>query len=74
MSGSRFQLRESVFGFAQKELAPKASEIDRSNKFDEIRTFWRKLGELGTLGTHLVLCHFIFVFSESLFLKSASLS
>ncbi|GBP75915.1 Isovaleryl-CoA dehydrogenase, mitochondrial [Eumeta japonica] len=43
-------LRKTVFDFAQKELAPKAAEIDRENNFKELRQFWRKLGELGALG------------------------
>lgn len=45
-----FQLRETVFQFVQKELAPKANEIDKSNKFEGLRSFWKKLGDLGTLG------------------------
>ena len=32
-----FQLRETVFQFAQKELAPKADEIDKTNGFPGIR-------------------------------------
>nr|XP_050850316.1 isovaleryl-CoA dehydrogenase, mitochondrial [Vespula vulgaris] len=44
------ELRNLVFDFAQKELAPKAAEIDRKNNFDELRTFWKKLGNLGLLG------------------------
>ncbi|XP_076685005.1 isovaleryl-CoA dehydrogenase, mitochondrial [Andrena cerasifolii] len=44
------ELRQLVFNFAQKELAPKANEIDRTNNFDDLRGFWRKLGELGLLG------------------------
>lgn len=32
-----FQLRSLVFNFVQKELAPKAAEIDRKNNFDELR-------------------------------------
>jgi len=31
------QLRQTVFQFAQKELAPKAAEIDRENTFREMR-------------------------------------
>lgn len=31
------QLRQLVFNFAQKELAPKAAEIDKKNNFDELR-------------------------------------
>lgn len=44
------QLRQTVFNFAQKELAPFAQEIDKNNEFKELRSFWRKLGELGLLG------------------------
>ncbi|OAD47022.1 Isovaleryl-CoA dehydrogenase, mitochondrial, partial [Eufriesea mexicana] len=44
------ELRQLVFNFAQKELAPKAAEIDKKNNFDELREFWKKLGELGLLG------------------------
>ncbi|XP_071569663.1 isovaleryl-CoA dehydrogenase, mitochondrial-like [Temnothorax nylanderi] len=44
------ELRSLVFNFAQKELAPKAAEIDKKNNFDESRTFWRELGKLGLLG------------------------
>ncbi|XP_024944936.1 isovaleryl-CoA dehydrogenase, mitochondrial isoform X2 [Cephus cinctus] len=44
------ELRTMVFNFAQKELAPNASEIDRKNQFDELREFWKHLGKLGLLG------------------------
>ncbi|XP_053979512.1 isovaleryl-CoA dehydrogenase, mitochondrial [Hylaeus volcanicus] len=44
------QLRQLVFNVAQKELAPKADEIDKKNNFDDLRSFWKKLGELGLLG------------------------
>ncbi|XP_044750399.1 isovaleryl-CoA dehydrogenase, mitochondrial isoform X2 [Coccinella septempunctata] len=50
LTTEQIQLRESIFNFAQKELATKANEIDKNNKFEELRSFWRKLGELGTLG------------------------
>lgn len=46
-----FQLRQTIFDFAQKELAPKAYEIDRTNEFKDFRTFWKQLGSLGALGT-----------------------
>jgi len=44
------QLRESVFNFCQKELAPKADEIDKSNNFADMREFWKKCGDMGLLG------------------------
>ncbi|KYN05772.1 PREDICTED: isovaleryl-CoA dehydrogenase, mitochondrial [Cyphomyrmex costatus] len=50
LSDEQKELRSLVFNFAQKELAPKATEIDKKNHFDELRTFWQKLGKLGLLG------------------------
>ena len=44
------QLRETVFNFCQKELAPHADEIDKSNNFPQLREFWKKLGDMGVLG------------------------
>ena len=44
------QLRSTVFSFMQKELAPKAAEIDRTDTFAGMREFWKKLGSLGLLG------------------------
>ncbi|XP_060081408.1 isovaleryl-CoA dehydrogenase, mitochondrial-like [Ylistrum balloti] len=44
------QLRESVFQFCQKELAPKAGEIDKLNEFKDIKKFWLECGKLGLLG------------------------
>ncbi|MAZ45049.1 MAG: acyl-CoA dehydrogenase [Legionellales bacterium] len=41
-------LKDSVTAFAQKEIAPLADEIDRSNQFP--RHLWPKLGEMGLLG------------------------
>ena len=41
-------LRETVARFSQDNIAPRADEIDRENKFP--RDLWPKLGELGVLG------------------------
>ncbi|CAH0557617.1 unnamed protein product [Brassicogethes aeneus] len=50
LTSEQIQLRESIFQFAQNELAPKATEIDKKNEFSNLRDFWKKLGDLGTLG------------------------
>jgi isovaleryl-CoA dehydrogenase len=41
-------LRESVAAFAAREIAPRAAEIDRTNRFP--RELWPRLGALGLLG------------------------
>ena len=40
LSDDHRQLRESVFNFCQKELAPHAATIDKENNFSELRQFW----------------------------------
>ena len=41
-------IRDSVAGFAADKIAPRAAEIDASNKFP--RDLWPQLGDLGVLG------------------------
>uniref|UniRef100_A0A1I7UZN4 Isovaleryl-CoA dehydrogenase, mitochondrial n=1 Tax=Caenorhabditis tropicalis TaxID=1561998 RepID=A0A1I7UZN4_9PELO len=43
-------LRQSIRQFADKELAPFADKIDKDNGWDQLRPFWKKLGDQGLLG------------------------
>ena len=42
------RLRETVAGFAQDRIAPRADEIDRTNQFP--RDLWPEMGALGLHG------------------------
>ncbi len=41
-------LRDAVYQFCQKELAPRAAQIDSDNEFP--MDMWRKMGDMGLLG------------------------
>ena len=48
LGDTALMIRDTVAGFAQAEIAPRAEEIDRSNEFP--RDLWPRLGELGLHG------------------------
>ena len=42
------QLKDTVYKFAQNEIAPLAKNVDENNEFPNF--LWKKFGELGLLG------------------------
>ena len=44
------QLRETCHKFFVKELDEHAGVLDHTNTFDDLRPFWKKLGDMGLLG------------------------
>ncbi|KAK5646975.1 hypothetical protein RI129_005439 [Pyrocoelia pectoralis] len=50
LSNEEIRLRKTVFDLAQKELAPEAHKIDKYDRFDGLRDFWKRLGHIGALG------------------------
>ncbi|KAI3389857.1 hypothetical protein SNEBB_002995 [Seison nebaliae] len=50
LSDDEIKLKETAFNFAQKELAPYAQEIDKSNNFKNLRNFFKSMGDMGFLG------------------------
>jgi len=44
------ELRDAIRSFVDAELMPHADAIDRDNGWDDLRGFWKKLGDMGLLG------------------------
>lgn len=50
LTDTQEELRDSIYRFTVDELGPHAAAIDRDNGWDGLRSFWRKLGDMGLLG------------------------
>ncbi|XP_065051340.1 isovaleryl-CoA dehydrogenase, mitochondrial-like [Rhopilema esculentum] len=50
LTDDQIQLRETIYNFAKKELAPYADKIDKDDGWPKMREFMRKLGDLGIHG------------------------
>lgn len=50
LTEDQIQLRQMVRKFCQDKIAPIANEVDKTNAFPGMRTFWKEMGELGLLG------------------------
>ncbi|KAJ1954108.1 hypothetical protein EC988_002611, partial [Linderina pennispora] len=48
LSEEQEEFREAVHGFAQRELADRAQQIDKDNAFP--MDMWKKFGDMGLLG------------------------
>ncbi|KAG8983137.1 hypothetical protein FRB90_006287, partial [Tulasnella sp. 427] len=48
LTEDQMEFRNAVADFAQKEIAPRAAEVDKSNNFP--MDLWKKFGDMGLLG------------------------
>ena len=48
LTSEQSEMRRAVSKFAQEELAPHAERIDKDDKFDDLRNFWKKNGKSWT--------------------------